>query len=175
LHMKPRHTAEQSTVDVNKAKKIGKIGFGAVLQKKVDASEPRSFSMPLQTTLSPFSEVPETVAVAAEPTLSPFNPLETEDDQVYAKVDKIIHESSSESEIESGLFHQDLPSMQVLKAPGPSLGLMGKGFASLDVLRTAQEITTPKPVSTTAPVQQGTLKIHAPSDPQDELICDSCQ
>ncbi|MDP3962714.1 MAG: ribonucleoside-diphosphate reductase subunit alpha [bacterium] len=30
LHMKPRHTAEQSTVKVNKAEKIGKKGFGAV-------------------------------------------------------------------------------------------------------------------------------------------------
>ncbi len=30
LHMKPRHTAEQSTVSVNKSQKMGKIGFGAV-------------------------------------------------------------------------------------------------------------------------------------------------
>jgi ribonucleoside-diphosphate reductase alpha chain len=30
LHMKPRHTAEQSTVKVNKAEKMGKRGFGGV-------------------------------------------------------------------------------------------------------------------------------------------------
>jgi ribonucleoside-diphosphate reductase alpha chain len=30
LHMKPRHTAEQSTVRVNKAEKMGKKGFGGV-------------------------------------------------------------------------------------------------------------------------------------------------
>ncbi|MDB5254498.1 MAG: ribonucleoside-diphosphate reductase alpha [Parcubacteria group bacterium] len=30
LHMKPRHTAEQSTVAVNKAQKMGRKGFGAV-------------------------------------------------------------------------------------------------------------------------------------------------
>lgn len=30
LHMKPRHTAEQSTVAVNKATKIGKVGFAGV-------------------------------------------------------------------------------------------------------------------------------------------------
>ena len=30
LHMKPRHTAEQSTVSVNKREKMGRIGFGAV-------------------------------------------------------------------------------------------------------------------------------------------------
>lgn len=32
LHMKPRHNAEQSTTQVNKAAAIGKIGFGAVSQ-----------------------------------------------------------------------------------------------------------------------------------------------
>lgn len=31
LHMKPRHTAEQSTIKVNKAKSVGKKGFGAIL------------------------------------------------------------------------------------------------------------------------------------------------
>ena len=34
LHMKPRHTAEQSTVKVNKAEKIGKMGFARVASVK---------------------------------------------------------------------------------------------------------------------------------------------
>jgi ribonucleoside-diphosphate reductase alpha chain len=34
LHMKPRHTAEQSSVRVNKSKKIGKKGFGSVKVEK---------------------------------------------------------------------------------------------------------------------------------------------
>jgi len=33
LHMKPRHSAEQSTVAVNKSAKIGKIGFASVFRK----------------------------------------------------------------------------------------------------------------------------------------------
>ena len=36
LHMKPRHTAEQSTVKVNKREKLGKVGFGA-LKREVTA------------------------------------------------------------------------------------------------------------------------------------------
>lgn len=36
LHMKPRHTAEQSTVSVNKASAIGKVGFGALKAKMVE-------------------------------------------------------------------------------------------------------------------------------------------
>lgn len=39
LHMKPRHTAEQSTVQVNKSKAIGKIGFGAFVAKKEETYE----------------------------------------------------------------------------------------------------------------------------------------
>jgi ribonucleoside-diphosphate reductase alpha chain len=47
LHMKPRHTAEQSTTNVNKAQKIGKIGFGVLNF----ASSP-AFSAPLQKSFS---------------------------------------------------------------------------------------------------------------------------
>jgi len=39
LHMKPRHTAEQSTVRVNKAEKIGKRGFGAVASSKKEFAD----------------------------------------------------------------------------------------------------------------------------------------
>lgn len=39
LHMKPRHTAEQSTVSVNKADKIGKAGFGALKERLAQVSK----------------------------------------------------------------------------------------------------------------------------------------
>lgn len=54
LHMKPRHTAEQSTVSVNKAAKMGKTGFAAVASKLSDqAQESRTagFAAPLQKSL----------------------------------------------------------------------------------------------------------------------------
>lgn len=46
LHMKPRHSAEQSTVHVNKAKAIGKVGFAAISSKIKPG-----FSAPLQKSL----------------------------------------------------------------------------------------------------------------------------
>jgi ribonucleoside-diphosphate reductase alpha chain len=65
LHMKPRHTAEQSTVAVNKAVKIGKVGFGAIASL---GSSP-AFSMPLQKSLEVSSEVlKETITPVAETT-----------------------------------------------------------------------------------------------------------
>lgn len=69
LHMKPRHTAEQSTVNVNKSQKMGKIGFGAL-----NFANSPAFAAPLQKSLdmSPAPEVfvpritPEPVRIVHE-------------------------------------------------------------------------------------------------------------
>lgn len=47
LHMKPQHSAEQSTVVVNKSKKIGKVGFGALRMNKPAAPSSRPAAEPL--------------------------------------------------------------------------------------------------------------------------------
>jgi hypothetical protein len=44
--MKPRHTAEQSTTNVNKAAKMGRVGFGAL-----NFANTPAFSAPLQKSL----------------------------------------------------------------------------------------------------------------------------
>lgn len=49
LHMKPRHSAEQSTVAVNKSQKMGRVGFGALAFKKPEVA-PQPFASPLQKT-----------------------------------------------------------------------------------------------------------------------------
>lgn len=70
LHMKPRHTAEQSTVAVNKAVKMGKVGFGALSS----LSTSPAFSMPLQKSLEVPVPLPkETVkeSVVLENTIAP--------------------------------------------------------------------------------------------------------
>ncbi len=77
LHMKPRHTAEQSTTNVNKAQKIGKVGFGVL-----NFSSSPAFSAPLQKSLTidesnpsePMfvpSEAPATVKVVEEIKVEP--------------------------------------------------------------------------------------------------------
>ncbi len=74
LHMKPRHTAEQSTVSVNKGTQIGKVGFGALrkaaVSKPSDESELMANSAPVTMTVEeeivqPESLVREPVMVAA--------------------------------------------------------------------------------------------------------------
>jgi ribonucleoside-diphosphate reductase alpha chain len=67
LHMKPRHTAEQSTVRVNKAEKMGKTGFGAV---SVNMSEKKAvFDAPLQISLDIVEPAPM-VAVTPAPIMA---------------------------------------------------------------------------------------------------------
>jgi ribonucleoside-diphosphate reductase alpha chain len=60
LHMKPRHTAEQSTVAVNKAVKIGKVGFAAVAASMAEKAknEQLGFAAPLQKSLVPDQRAP---------------------------------------------------------------------------------------------------------------------
>lgn len=64
LHMKPRHSAEQSTVRVNKAEKLGKKGFASVASSKKEEDAP-VFSAPIETPLN--IVMPEKVLVAATP------------------------------------------------------------------------------------------------------------
>lgn len=65
LHMKPRHTAEQSTTNVNKAAKMGRVGFGALNFAKSPA-----FSAPLQKSLD-INPAPATPSPVFVPTPAP--------------------------------------------------------------------------------------------------------
>jgi len=103
LHMEPRHTAEQSTVKINKAQQMGKVGFGALKMRDTTIVAPQTFTMaPLQKTLS-------------------------------------------------------MPGIEETKPKEPIVRV---------------ETIEKKPMSYT--IVNG-RKVFASSDPQDELICDSCQ
>lgn len=81
LHMKPRHSAEQSTIKVNKAAAIGKRGFGVLFDqitvpenqmKPIDASTP-TINIPIKTP----AEIP--AQPGAEPIIGkacPIDPME---------------------------------------------------------------------------------------------------
>ncbi len=68
LHMKPRHTAEQSTTNVNKAQKIGKVGFGVL-----NFSKSPAFSAPLQKSLE--MEAPEPQEIPSPVVAPPQQPV----------------------------------------------------------------------------------------------------
>lgn len=47
LHLKPRHSAEQSTIKINKAEGIGKRGFGLVAKKEINENNAQPSSCPI--------------------------------------------------------------------------------------------------------------------------------
>lgn len=76
LHMKPRHTAEQSTVSVNKSAKMGRVGFGA-LKKAVPSAT--VVEVPVEAKAEPVAEVVQATYVApvaqtAQPVVSDVKP-----------------------------------------------------------------------------------------------------
>lgn len=147
LHMKPRHTAEQSTVAVNKAKKIGKLGFGAIasLQQTSALAEPRSFGMPLQTTLAS--------------TVSAPSPLSVQDvvnggEEMAAVPVSAAHVVPDESELSA-----NMSMLSDFSSPVPAPAMPQRPVSS----------------DAAAPEASTRMTVHAPTDPQDALICDSCQ
>ncbi len=65
LHMKPRHTAEQSTTNVNKSAKMGRVGFGVL-----NFSSSQAFSAPLQKSLDIKETAHTTPQSIPQPTLT---------------------------------------------------------------------------------------------------------
>ncbi len=127
LHMKPRHTAEQSTTNVNKAQKIGKVGFGALNF----ASSP-AFSAPLQKSLKidepVFSPEPVTASI---PTSPDFVPTRVEVTDVHTTVtktdlvevvstnlsiDSLSQEAMEVISYEESMVSVKIPSQQVTQA-----------------------------------------------------------
>ena len=77
LHMKPRHTAEQSTVRVNKAEQMGKRGFAAVMEAAAEApvadavaqaeiAQPAAKPFAVVEAVASFASAPVTMASTAE-------------------------------------------------------------------------------------------------------------
>ncbi len=101
LHMKPRHTAEQSTVSVNKSEKLGKTGFASVFKKteepmNVRTQEPVAVSAAAETAVEQPAEQPEiadqkflvesVVAVVPEQALQAVAVEPIISQQIFAKV-----------------------------------------------------------------------------------------
>ncbi len=79
LHMKPRHTAEQSTVRVNKAEKMGRKGFAGLASASVESLSLKDFEV--QKDVVSEMKIPETVKVAKVTTpndskMCPIDPQE---------------------------------------------------------------------------------------------------
>ncbi len=77
LHMKPRHTAEQSTVAVNKSAKMGKTGFASVFRRTEE---------PVLVAVSATAETAQEQVIEAIPEIMDVKPVVIEVNQVSHQI-----------------------------------------------------------------------------------------
>ncbi len=163
LHMKPRHTAEQSTVAVNKAQQIGKTGFAALGLKK----ESGAFAMPLQKSL-------DTVDVLSQstPVVTPATPKESE---AVVTAEKILQNAtvqttyvSPEALVKSGGFASVAPA-PVLQTTAEKSNVGAPEVMSMPLVEKVL-VSKPAPAVTVSDA----VKV-CPIDPAERAQCDSCQ
>lgn len=175
LHMEPRHTAEQSTVSVNKAKKMGKKGFGS-LSLMTPGADQRAQSEQAEiaarpATASPFSTPEPQMApvVAATPRPAP------------AQAAAPIAESTPNASPAKGFgfggvapqvvsAQQSQPKVQDQQQQAvPQTGGFGKVSAGITAQASQMQPQAQQPQKSRPQIEL------IPSDPQEDLICDSCQ
>ena len=170
LHMKPRHTAEQSTVTVNKAQKLGKVGFAAIgtLKPRVDIA-PVAFAAPLQKTLTLEQEPLKTVEPTAPlftPAM-PVMPVATEERSVDVEVAPVAPKGFAHLKVVPTAKYQSLSSLSSMQ----------------EAPRSSEHLRTPlsNPGSQMEKVKvENKPKVRFVSemnieDPGEAGICDSCQ
>jgi len=151
LHMKPRHTAEQSTTSVNKAAAMGKKGFSSVVASSAlkDVITPAEKS-PIQPSTMP---VPELVPVANIMTVQQSE-MPSRGFAAVAQGQTALPLSDTAQQVVSTVA----PVQQSATAPVQTAQSAAVGFAAV-----AQ-----KPVATAKP-------FVCPVDPAERAQCDSCQ
>jgi ribonucleoside-diphosphate reductase alpha chain len=148
LHMKPRHSAEQSTVKVNKAEKMGKIGFAAI------ANQPKT---PIPVTGGFANVVPPT----EEPAISPLSQ--------DIKVQETVSVVSSIPHISKEIIEEQKDS--VADTSNRTGGkVVWKSLKDIQVESTLGAEETDKSL-----LREEKIMKTCPIDPQERLQCDSCQ
>lgn len=205
LHMKPRHTAEQSTVAVNKATKMGKLGFGAIrknAEQEVPVAIPVSAIAPEHTSAPAFAHVHATAPVVKSVPVSIPTPVATPTSTVQAT-------SIASTYTASLMSTQVTPTVAGASAFGAAsvattpTTTERKGFSSLSSLAqrsqtvrggfgampkttvatpTATSVATSSDTAVSTPpkmsIKPGVMVVGSktcPTDPADLAQCDSCQ
>ncbi len=175
LHMMPRHTAEQSTVSVNKGHKIGKRGFGAITVAAPEITTADGLSADTVAT-KPIPSFVETPVLASAP-------IEAIKPKGFAAVTDVIFHGMLENvpamEAAAPVVVARAPAVVVAEKPSTASG--GRGFGSLHLLNNNfnREVSVPRPAGEAAPRAPSAPSVSSGAfdNPADDetLICDSCQ
>ena len=177
LHMKPRHTAEQSTVAVNKAAKLGKVGFGAI-RKAAEQEAP---------VVIPASAVaPDVTPIEAAPIATPvFEAMRMSEETASATMVKPT--------ITATLAPQEKRGFSSISALAQRTQTVRGGFGSVatpvkpvqpvqqmsaQMSATVPKAHTPAAQAPKMSIKPGVMVVGAktcPTDPAELAQCDSCQ
>lgn len=162
LHMKPRHTAEQSTTNVNKAEMTGKRGFASI---KLAA-----FSVPANATPSPIEMAPSPITVET-PTPAPI-PAPSPVHRGFAAVSAAANNASPTAQASAPAAPEATPvavpavvqaAPHAVEAPKPA----PMGFSAAKITETPADETPAAPLA---------KQIIMPDDGADgPNVCIACQ
>jgi ribonucleoside-diphosphate reductase alpha chain len=154
LHMKPRHTAEQSTVRVNKAEQMGKRGFAAVMEAAAAA---------------PVDAVAEQQHVTVEEAIASF---------AEAPVMATTAEAHMNAPVEATLAKAEQPGPFASVSPAATTPSAETKSVTAAKAETTHEHTASDNHEHSSPAAASASngpRIMPPSDPSEQFICDSCQ
>lgn len=150
LHMKPRHSAEQSTMKVNKATKIGRVGFASLKSTETIVVEKET-------------EEPIEVKNDAAPVVEPV--VATKSEPVAPKGFGVVAEKK-----ESVVGTATTIKMEAAPVKNET------GFKGFGAVMSAPAATVVKQeVLTTEKSKNDTAAQTCPIDPAERAQCDSCQ
>jgi len=166
LHMKPRHTAEQSTVAVNKSAKLGKTGFASVFKT---TDENRGI---------------EKITVSGGPLQTVVHIEESFESTTLKDTETIIEDPEVTDEKKPLVIPVDESSKQIFSNVQTQIPLNEIPLSTETVMNTekvenieqTQKSVEPKHQHYQEKIIDGKVyKIHMPSDPQENFTCDGCQ
>jgi len=151
LHMKPRHSAEQSTVAVNKSAKLGKTGFAAVFSR---VEQPVIIEQ-------------ETVSVSVQETSIEVEKANDQPEPFDPTQDKII-------DVKPISIAVDQPSKQIFSNVQTQIPLAQQQPTPIATQNPTP--ATPARDHYQEKIIDGKVyRVHLPSDPQENFTCDGCQ
>ncbi len=151
LHMKPRHSAEQSTTSVNKSAKIGKTGFASVFRRieemptQIIEKREEIFENPaeiIEKIQEEIIDIKPVVITVDEASKQIFSKVQTQMPALYQNANIKMKNENEKLKMESEKVEQK----EEKHAHYQEKIIEGKVY-----------------------------KIHVPSDPQENFTCDGCQ
>ena len=171
LHMKPRHTAEQSTTHVNKAEKMGKRGFADVIEDEPRVTVESVISQPAEpVAVETIASFVEPVAIKEEPAAQkPVSPVVTPTSAPAGR--------GAFAAVVDDITPAVTP---VRESAEPAPHVHTHEHTHTHAVATESIAPAETPMGFTAssqpqPTAKKQYKILPPSDPSEDTVCDSCQ